>query len=125
MGINKIILVGRLTRDPELRYSVSGTAMTRFCIAVDRFKKGEVDFINCKAFNKTAEIIGEYCEKGKQVAVEGRLQIGNYEDKDGNKRVSAEVIVDQIQMIGSKGEENGRKVSQSHQEDNEEQDIPF
>ena len=78
--MNLVVLTGRLTRDPELKFGQSGKAYSRFSLAVDRpFQKGEADFINCVAFGKTAELIGEYLRKGRKVGVNGRLQMNRYE----------------------------------------------
>ena len=78
--MNLVVLTGRLTRDPELKFGQSGKAYSRFSLAVDRpFQKGEADFINCVAFGKTAELIGEYLRKGRKVGVTGRLQMNRYE----------------------------------------------
>ena len=102
-GINKVFLIGRLTRDPGVKVGQSGKVFTRFSIAVDRtFKKGEADFINCVAFGKTAEIIGEHLRKGSKAGFNGSLQMSQYE-KDGEKRTSYEVIVNQIEFLDSKG----------------------
>jgi len=101
--MNVIVLTGRLTRDPEVKAGQSGKVFTRFSIAVDRtFKKGEADFINCVAFGKTAEIIGEHLRKGSKAGFNGSLQMSQYE-KDGEKRTSYEVIVNQIEFLDSKG----------------------
>ena len=101
--MNVIVLTGRLTRDPGVKVGQSGKVFTRFSIAVDRtFKKGEADFINCVAFGKTAEIIGEHLRKGSKAGFNGSLQMSQYE-KDGEKRTSYEVIVNQIEFLDSKG----------------------
>lgn len=100
--MNSIILIGRLTRDPELKFGQSGKAYSRFSLAVDRaFQKGEVDFINCVAFGRTAEVIGEYLRKGNRTAVQGRLQMNRYE-VNGEKRTSYDVVVDSFDFIESK-----------------------
>ena len=100
--MNVIILTGRLTRDPELKFGQSGKAYSRFTLAVDRpMQKGEVDFINCVAFGKTAELIGEYLRKGRKAGVTGRLQMGKYE-VNGEKRTSYDVVVDTIEFLESK-----------------------
>lgn len=92
--MNNANLMGRLTKDPELKYGASGTAYANFTIAVNRaFKKDEVDFINCACFGKTAEAIAEYARKGDQVGVNGRIQVDQYE-KDGTKVYSTKVMVD-------------------------------
>ena len=99
--LNKVILMGRLTRDPELKRTGTGTAVTSFSIAVDRdFKdqngKKETDFIDVVAWRNTAEFVSKYFTKGRMAAVEGRLQIRDWTDKDGNKRRNAEVIADNV-----------------------------
>ena len=100
--MNLIILTGRLTRDPELKFGQSGKAYSRFTLAVDRpMQKGEADFINCVAFGKTAELIGEYLRKGRKAGVTGRLQIGKYEGNE-EKRTSYDVVVDTIEFLESK-----------------------
>lgn len=102
--MNKIIITGRLTRDPELRTSNSGLAVTNFSVAVDRpyAKEGDtkVDYMDCVAFRKTAEAVKKYFFKGKPILVEGRLQSRDWEDKNGMKRRSWEIIVDEFEFIG-------------------------
>ena len=101
--MNLVVLTGRLTRDPELKFGQSGKAYSRFSLAVDRpFQKGEADFINCVAFGKTAELIGEYLRKGRKVGVNGRLQMNRYE-VNGEKRTGYDVVVDSIEFLESKG----------------------
>ena len=105
--LNTIILMGRLTRDPELRRTGSGTAVASFSLAVDRDYKDqngekETDFIDCVAWRSTAEFASKYFPKGRMAVVEGRLQIRDWNDKDGNKRRSAEVVVDQMYFADSK-----------------------
>ena len=100
---NKAFLIGRLTKDPETRVTVSGIALTRFTIAVDRYKNRETgesvtDFLRVVCWRRLAEITSQYCKKGKLVAVEGRLQIETYE-KDGQERQSVEIIADNVQML--------------------------
>ena len=109
--MNKVILIGRLTKDPELNFAAgSGTAVTRFSLAVTRpFKKDETDFINCIAFGKTGETIAQYLTKGRQLAVTGSIRTGSYDAKDGTKRYITEVVADQfggVQFLGNKGEVN-------------------
>ena len=110
--MNKVILIGRLTRDPELRTTPSGTATTSFTVAVDRpfvnqqSGQREADFINCVAWRKQAENISRYCVKGTQVAVEGRIQVRNYDAQDGTKRYVTEVICDNVTFLGSKNSNN-------------------
>lgn len=100
--MNLVVLTGRLTRDPELKFGQSGKAYSRFSLAVDRpFQKGEADFINCVAFGKTAELIGEYLRKGRKVGVQGRIQMNRYE-MNGEKRTSYDVLVDTVEFLESK-----------------------
>lgn len=104
--MNKIILLGRLTRDPEIRYTQTGACVAQFTLAVDRpyTKDGqkEADFITCVAWGKTAETIGNYVHKGQRLLVEGRLQIRSYDAKDGSKRWVTEVIVNHGEFIERK-----------------------
>ena len=106
--MNKTILMGRLTRDPEVRYTQgdNASAVARFSLAVDRrFKKdGEqtADFINCVAFDKTAEFIEKYGHKGTKFVVEGRIQTGSYTNKDGQKVYTTDVVVEQVEFAESK-----------------------
>ena len=105
--LNKIFIMGRLTRDPELRRTQSGTAVTSFSLAVDRDFKSqsgekETDFIDVVAWRSTAEFVAKYFTKGRMAVVEGRLQIREWKDKDGNNRRSAEVVADNIYFGDSK-----------------------
>lgn len=99
--LNNVIIMGRLTRDPELRRTQSGTAVTSFTMAVDRDFKSqsgekETDFIDVVAWRSTAEFVAKYFTKGRMAVVEGRLQIRDWTDKDGNKRRNVEVLADNI-----------------------------
>lgn len=107
--MNKVFLSGRLTRDPEVKYSQSNTAFARVGIAVDRVfsKNKEVDFFNLVAFGKTAEFLGKWFSKGSKLLVEGRLQTSKYKDKEGNERTSTEVVVDNVEFADSKKKEQG------------------
>jgi len=106
--LNHITLMGRLTRDPELRYTASGTAVASFSLAVERdfvSRDGgerQTDFIDCVAWRQTGEFVSKYFAKGNMAAVSGRLQIRDWNDKDGNKRRSAEVVVDNVYFCESK-----------------------
>lgn len=109
MSLNKIFIMGRLTHDPELRRTPTGVAVTSFSLAVDRDFKGqngekETDFIEVVAWRNTAEFVAKYFAKGRAAVVEGRLQIRDWVDKDGNKRRSAEVIADNVYFADSKRE---------------------
>lgn len=111
--MNKVVLIGRLTKDPELRFAPgSGTAVCRFTLAVNRqFKKDETDFISCVAFGKTAETISQYVMKGQQFAIAGHIQTGSYEAQDGTKRYTTDVVVDTFDFISNskKVDEQGLK----------------
>lgn len=100
--MNKVILIGRLTKDPELNFAAgSGTAVCRFGLAVTRpFKKDETDFINCVAFGKTGETIAQYLTKGRQLAIVGNIRTGSYDAKDGTKRYTTDVVVESFEFIG-------------------------
>ncbi len=104
--LNRIQLIGRLTRDPELRYTGNGHPMAQFTVAVDRdFRNAagerDTDFINCVAWRKLAEQVGQYCTRGRLVAVEGRLQVRSYESQDGARRRVTEVIGDRVWFLDS------------------------
>lgn len=105
--LNKIIVMGRLTKDPELRRTQSGTAVTSFPVAVDRDFKSqsgerETDFIDVVAWRQTAEFVSKYFTKGRMAVVEGRLQIRDWTDRDGGKRRSAEIIAENVYFGDSK-----------------------
>lgn len=103
--MNKVILVGRLARDPEVRYTQSGKATASFSLAVNRFSSGQnntADFIPIVAWEKLAEICGNNLIKGSQILVEGRMQVRNYEAQDGTKRYVTEVVAQNIEFLGSK-----------------------
>ncbi len=106
--MNKVILIGRLVADPELRYTPSGAAVCNFRIAVDRpfnsqSGEREADFIDIVVWNKSAENVAKYMSKGRQIAVEGRLQIRSYDGKDGQRRWVTEVIANNVEFIGGGG----------------------
>lgn len=102
--MNKVILIGNLARDPELRTTQSGVTMCRFTLAVNRRVPNaqgvrEADFINCVAWRQTAEFVSRYFTKGKRCAVVGSLQVRSYEAQDGSKRTAAEVVVDDVEFV--------------------------
>lgn len=126
--MNRVMLVGRLTAKPELRYTGANLPYTRFSVAVNRtFSNAqgqrETDFINVVVWRKQAENVVNYLDKGSLVSVEGRLQTGNYTDKDGNKRYTVDVQADSVQFLESKAQSQAR---QSMPESNsyDYQDIP-
>ena len=114
--LNRIIVMGRMTRDPELRRTNSGTAVASFSLAVDRDFKSlsgekETDFIDVVVWRNTAEFVSKYFSKGRMAVVEGRLQIRDWTDKDGNKRRSAEIVADSVYFGDSK--RDGEDTAQS------------
>lgn len=116
--MNKTVLIGRLTKDPELKFTPgAGTAVTTFTIAIDRMKKKdgtqECDFINCVAWNKTAALVANYLVKGSLMGLSGRIQVRNYDAKDGTKRYVTEVVADEIQFLDSKGQKNTTTVNKA------------
>lgn len=116
---NRAFLIGRLTRDPETRITVSGITVTRFTIAVDRFRKkdGEsvTDFLRIVCWRRLAEIVAQYCKKGRLVAVDGPLQIDHYE-KEGLQKESAEIIADNVQMLDRGHDDSPSSSSATQQE---------
>ena len=117
--LNHIVIMGRLTRDPELRRTGSGVAVASFSLAIDRDfapKDGgerETDFIDCVAWQRTGEFVSKYFTKGRMAVVSGRLQIRSWTDKDGNKRRSAEVVADNVYFGDSKRDNDGGNSSYS------------
>lgn len=98
--LNRVVLIGRLTRDPEMKYTPQGTAVATFSLAVNRkFNKEETDFIDVVAWKQAAEFVANYGTKGRLVAVEGRLQARTYETKEGQKRKVVEVVADDIKFL--------------------------
>jgi single-strand DNA-binding protein len=103
MGLNHIDIQGRIVRDPELRRTTAGKAVTSFTIAVDRnFSKGESDFIDCVSWDKQGEFVANNFSKGKMILVSGRLQIRKWEDKNGNKQKTAEIVTEDVYFCDSK-----------------------
>jgi single-strand DNA-binding protein len=109
-NLNKVMLIGNLTRDPEIKYTPKGTAIAAFGLAVNRNyttetgeKREEVTFIDLEAYARLAEIIGEYCKKGRPIFVEGRLKLDQWDDKQsGQKRSKMKVVVETMQLLGSR-----------------------
>jgi len=137
-GVNKVILVGRLGRDPEVRYTPSGAAVANFSIATSEEwkdkdtgeKQERTEWHKIVAWRRLGEICGEYLRKGSQVYIEGRLQTRPWEDRDGNKRYTTEIVAQAMQMLGPAGQE-GRAQSTGERHPVEEpigipeDDIPF
>ncbi|MDR7542797.1 MAG: single-stranded DNA-binding protein [Armatimonadota bacterium] len=129
--LNRIVLIGRLTRDPELRYVPSGHPVASFTLAVDRpfaNQQGEreTDFIDIVAWRKLAEQVSQHLSKGRLVAVEGRLQIRSYETQDGQKRKVAEVVADGVRFLDRKATGAPAGVAQNEEfAEESEQEVPF
>ena len=129
--MNKSILIGRFTRDPEVRYTDGGTSIARFTIAVDRrFKKDgeqQADFISCIAFGKTAEFVEKYFHQGMKIGLEGRIQTGSYTNKDGVKVYTTDVVAENVEFVESKssgGEQSYERPSEGHADGNGFMNIP-
>ena len=138
--MNKVILMGRLVKDPEIRYTQSGKNVATFTLAVDRglgkdapADTPKADFIPIVAWNKIADVAGNYLSKGRQVLIEGHMQVRNYEAQDGSKRYVTEVVIDRIEFIGSKSDNTantGSGVADNNQQASfagkpVQDDIPF
>ncbi len=125
-NLNKVILMGNLTRDPEIKYTPKGTAIAAFGLAINRSytteggeKREEVTFVDCEAYARVAEIIGEYCKKGRPLYVEGRLKLDSWDDKQsGQKRSKMKIVVESIQLLGGR-EDAGGGSSQHHEADSQ------
>lgn len=142
--MNTVCLIGRITRDLELRYTTSGMAVVRFNLAVDRRMSKEkkqqaeaqnqptADFISCTAWNKTAELIANYMKKGSKIGIDGRIQTGSYE-KDGQRIYTTDVVVNQVEFLDgagtNQGQQNNQENSQGYEPDGffpiDDADIPF
>lgn len=133
--MNQVQLIGRLTREPELKQTQQGTPVTTFTLAVDRrFRKDAVDFIDIVAWRSTAEFAAKYFRKGKRVAVTGSIQVRRWDDKDGNKRKAVEVVADSVEFADGKDQNAGdyaadqmaAAADQQFEEINEEDgELPF
>lgn len=133
--VNSVVLVGRLTRDPELRVTNSGISVVSFTLAVDRtFSKDQADFINCVAWKKTAEFMDQYVTKGRLIDLTGRIQTRNYDGKDGKKVYVTEVVADHIDLLDSRSQaQNGQnggytasnyQAGANHQQSNQQASQP-
>lgn len=115
--INRVVLVGRLTKDPELRYTPSGIPMARFTLAVNRtFGEREADFIGCLAWRKQAENLANFMKKGSLIGVEGRIQTGSFEGQDGKRVYTTDIVADAIQFLEVK--RDGRQAPEPPSENN-------
>lgn len=115
--MNSVQLVGRFTRDPEVRYTDGGSSIARFSLAVDRRFKSEggptADFPNCVAFGKTAEFIEKYFKQGMRIGIVGRIQTGSYINQDGNKVYTTDVVVENCEFVESKGSQQATECTNS------------
>lgn len=128
--MNRIILMGRMVKDPELRRTNEGTPVSSFTLAVDRFgKEKKTDFIDLVAWKGTAEFVAKYFTKGQMCLAEGRLQIRDWTDKEGNKRRTAEVVADGVYFAGNRNENRGGEPRTSAElaelDDESDDDLPF
>lgn len=132
--MNKVVLIGRLTKDPELKYTPGdGTAICRITVAVARaFKKDETDFINCVAFGKTGETIAQYFTKGRQIALAGNIRTGSYQAQDGTKMHTTNVIIENFEFVGNNNVNNQSWSAQDNSEESfegmtpvDDGDMPF
>jgi len=120
--INRVMLIGRMVRDPELKYTQGGSSVTNFSIANNRSytvsgeKKEMVSFFNCVAWAKTGEVIAQYCKKGQRIAIEGRLQQRSWDDQSGNKRSTVEIVVENFQFLSGKDEGSRQSDHQDSQD---------
>lgn len=117
--MNRVVLVGRLTKDPELRYTPAGAAVATFTLAVNRnftnqAGEREADFINCVVWKKPAENVANYLKKGSLAGVDGRLQSRSYEDQSGKKVYVTEVVAESVQFLEPKGQSNNQNQSKQH-----------
>ena len=128
--MNKVVLIGRLTRDPELRYTGSNTAVATFSLAVNRNftnQQGEreADFINIVVWRKQAENVKNYLSQGSQVAIEGRIQTRSYDDQNGQKRYVTEVVADNVEFLGSKNSSSNSNNMNSSASKNNAEPTPY
>jgi single-strand DNA-binding protein len=127
--MNKVILCGRVTKDIEVTYSQSNnTAIAKFGIAVDGYAKAgqekKADFLNCIAFGKTGEFVSKYFQKGSKILLEGRIQTGNYENKEGKKVYTFDIVVEQVEFVEKKSE-NSKADNNGFGAPGESDELPF
>jgi len=126
-GLNKVMIIGRLGRDPEMRYTASGRPVTTFSVATSRSwntsdgeRRSETEWFNVVAWGSLAEICNQYLTKGQQVYIEGRLQSRNWEDSEGKRHTSVEIVANEMIMLGERRSQNGQP-----QEETNEDEFPF
>lgn len=124
--MNRVILIGRLTKDPELKYTQSGKAVATFALAVNRaFAQDETDFIPCVVWQKQAENCAQYIGKGSLVAVEGRIQVRNYENKEGKRVYVTEVVAENVRFLDKRGAADTNAGNIGHEVEFTDDDVPF
>lgn len=129
--INRVVLVGRLTKEPEIRTTPSGAKVCQYTLAVNRTRKTDgqpdADFINCVSWNKTAELMNQYLSKGALIGIEGRIQTRNYDNQSGQKVYVTEIITDSVQFLESKSNSSQNRLNESsvHYRDYQAQKSPF
>lgn len=106
MSINRVVLLGNMTRDPELRRTGTGKAVTNFTLALNRYNSDDADFVDCVCWEKIAENTAQYCHKGSKVAIEGSIQTGSYVDKDGHNRKTVNVLCNRVEFINTNNSSN-------------------
>ena len=106
MSINRVVLLGNMTRDPELRRTGTGKAVTNFTLALNRYNSDDADFVDCVCWERIAENTAQYCYKGSKVAVEGSIQTGSYVDKDGHNRKTVNVLCNRVEFINTNNSSN-------------------
>lgn len=125
--MNNVTLIGNLGQDPEMKYFESGSNVTKFSLALNSYNKKEekevTDWVNCEAWNKTAELIGEYCKKGHKVAVEGCLKTSKWEDENGENRSKTYVLVNRIGFLTPKKQETESATPKQEQQEPQQQQI--
>jgi single-strand DNA-binding protein len=131
--INRVFLIGRLTKDPDLRYTQGGTSVASFSIANNRTytsqneRKEAVSYFNCIAWGKSGEVIAQYCKKGQRIGIEGRLQQRSWQDSSGQKRNTVEVVVENFQFLDAKGKDSGDNMqpqSQLQGQQSQDEQVP-
>lgn len=128
--MNKVFITGRVSKTPETRVTTTGKSVTSFSLAITRKYKNangdyEADFISCKAFGKTGEIISQYCQQGDLIGIDGSIKTGSYTDKNGNKRYTTDVVVENVEFLKKKNAKTQENASNVKQDAAVQDDDPF
>lgn len=127
--MNKVILIGNLGQDPDMKYFESGSIVTKFSMALNSYdsknKEEKTDWISCEAWKKTAELIGEHCKKGSKIAIEGSLKTQSWEDTNGQKRTKTFVLVSRAEFLNSAKQTGEAKQEAEPETEQEQEQIPF